>query len=287
MDKAIKQFWNKYYNPKRTPGVLYDFLSKDFKARDKKVMKDEGRSGFFKFNKISTIDFIYDLAKKTPFKSNEGHDIYMLETSFHEMMLICENVDFINEFKDTTGAFSICIRTRDKNKETETLGYYIVIDSDVYDYCEKYDFIKYVKYFTISHEIGHCINDDPIHQLDLPDEIAHTGDRMEVQECIDREINADIIGYKEVILSKWFGDFYFPIDLVLGTKYRKFQHVLNWMFCIYGKENLNQLRIAHNIEIDRLDNLGRKFLDTSVYRYQSSEDIARQKVFRDFFKKVS
>ena len=192
----------------------------------------------------------------------------------------------IEDYKDTTGAYALCIRTRDNKEKTETLSYYVVINSDVYDYCEKYGY-KYIKYFTIAHEIGHCINDNPIHPLDLPDEIAYTGDRMEVQECIDREINADIIGYNEVILSKWFGDFDFPINMALGMEYRRFQHVLNWMFCIYGKENLNQLRMAYNIERENLANLAYKFLDVSVYNHQSSEDIARQKVFKEFFKKAS
>lgn len=285
IDKSIKQFWNKYYNPKRTPGVLYDFLSKDFKARDKESMH-VARSDKLFGHCATVVDMIFDLAKKTPFKSNEGHEIYLLETSFHTLMLACKDVDFIKDCKDTTGAFAICIRTRDRNKETETLGYYVVINSDVYDYCEKYGF-KYIKYFTIAHEIGHCINDDPIHPLDLPDEIAHTGDRMEVQECIDREINADIIGYNEVILSKWFGDFEFPMNLALGMEYRRFQHVLNWMFCIYGKENLNQLRMAYNIEKENLANLAYKFLDISVYSHQSPEDVARQKIFKEFFQKAS
>ena len=285
IDKTIKQFWNKYYDKRTTPGVLYDFLSNDFKARDKESMHVAGSDKLFG-HCATIVDMIFDLAKKTPFKSNEGHDIYLLETSFHTLMLACKAVDFIKDYKDTTGAFAMCIRSRDRNEETETLGYYVVINSDVYDYCEKYGF-KYIKYFTIAHEIGHCINDDPIHPLDLPDEIAYTGDRMEVQECIDREINADIIGYNEVIISKWFGDFEFPMNLTLGMEYRRFQHVLNWMFCIYGKENLNQLRIAHNIERENLANLGYKFLDISVYNHQSSEDIARQKVFKKFFKKAS
>lgn len=283
IDKSIKKFWNKYYNPRTTTAVLYDFLAKDFKAKDKESMH-VARSDKLFGHCATVVDMIFELATKTPFKSNEGYDIYLLETSFHTLMLACKAVDFIDDYKNTTGAFAMCIRTRENGKTT--LGYYVVINSDVYDYCEKYGF-QYIKYFTIAHEIGHCINDDPIHPLDLPYEIAYTGNRMEVQECIDREINADIIGYNEVILSKWFGDFTFPIDLVLGTKYRKFQHVLNWMFCIYGKENLNQLRIAHNIERENLANLGRKFLNISVYNHQTSEDIARQKAFKKFFKKAS
>ena len=282
VDKSIKQFWNKYYT-KRRPGVLYDFLSKDFKARDKESMHDAGSDKLFG-HCATIVDMISDLAEKTPFKSNEGHDVYLLETSFHTLMLACKDSKFIEDYKDTTGAFAMCIRTRENGKTT--LEYYVVINSDVYDYCEKYGY-KFIKYFTIAHEIGHCINDDPIHPLDLPDEIAYTGDRMEVQECIDREINADIIGYNEVILSKWFGDFDFPINVVLGMEYRRFQHVLNWMFCIYGKENLNQLRIAHNLEKENLANLGYKFLDISVYNHQSTEDISRQNVFKEFFKKAS
>ena len=285
IDKTIKQFWNKYYDKRTTPGVLYDFLSNDFKARDKESMHVAGSDKLFG-HCATIVVMIFDLAKKTPFKSNEGHDIYLLETSFHTLMLACKAVDFIKDYKDTTGAFAIYIRSRDRNEETETLGYYVVINSDVYDYCEKYGF-KYIKYFTIAHEIGHCINDDPIHPLDLPDEIAYTGDRMDIQECIDREINADIIGYNEVIFSKWFGDFEFPINFVLGMEYRRFQHVLNWLFCIYGKDNLDRLRLAYNIDNEHLTDLGKKFLDLSVYSEQSSEDIARQKVFKRIFKKAS
>ena len=257
---------------------LIKYIDKNFPGLLRKLLKqekeDRKESKIRKAKYKSIDDYIWNTSAIIPFKSKEGNEIYMNEVSFHMLNLMFPDEKFIDRWIDTTGAFSTSYDLID-----DSVGYLICINSDVYDNLSEN--MDYIKYFTIAHEIGHCLNDDMIHPLNLDHSITSTEKRMEVKECIKRELNADKTGYEEVIYTDWFGDFKFNPKLTLTVTYRRYQHVCNWLYCTFGNMGVGILKLY--FQTNNLLDIGSKFLDLTVYKGTSTEDKKRRKLFEKYF----
>ncbi len=248
------------------PGLLRKLLKQE--KNDRKVSR-------MKKGKYKSIDnYIWKTSAPTPFKSKEGNEIHMNEVSFHMLDLMFPDEKFKDFYMDTTGAFSAAYDLID-----DSIGYLVCINSDTYDNLPKN--MDYIKYFTIAHEIGHCINDDMIHPLNLDHSIISSAKRMEIKECIKRELNADKTGYEEVIYTDWFGDFEFNPKLTLTVDYRRYQHACNWLYCVFGDMGVTILKLY--FQTNNLLDIGNKFLNLAVYKGNSSEDKERRKLFEKYF----
>ena len=254
-----------------------------FKSNDKKTIKT-----FYKnlkkykimnnFNKsFYHICQLHDT--ELPFTSKEGHKIYLSEFSFHEAMLLTNKNDDHYWWFDTTGAY--CCYFYYENEDGDSIPeYYIIINSDVYDYYNKYEATKNFKYLAIAHEIGHCLNDDPLHPLD-----HDFGDKPELRmyekDCIDRELNADKLGY-DIIEKGFFGDFCWNKYSMTNVE-RQSQHVLNWLFCRFGKDNIDKLMKFLGIPDENYVSLGSRVLMIDKYLNVSPEDQERLDLFKKTF----
>ena len=263
IDKKLSNYINKSF-----PKLLNKLLAAERKdKRNARKMK----KGF------SNVDeYIWKTSSLTPFVSNEGIKIYMNEVSFYMLDIMFPDEKFVEPFINSSGACSRAYELVD-----DSLVYVIIINSDVYNFIADKELL-YIKYFTIAHEIGHCINDDSKYPLDIDDSIAYTEKRMECKECIERELNADRIGYEKVIYGyEWFGDFEFNSKLTLTTTYRRYQHVCNWLYCKFG---INGLKVLKDyFKSDNILDIGSHFLNLKIYECNSTEDKKRRKLFEKYF----
>lgn len=134
-----------------------------FKNNDKKTIKTfynnlKNYKLMQRFNK-SLYHICQFYGNELPFTSKEGHKINIAEFSFYEAMLVMDKTESSDWWFDTTGAF--CVYFLYEENGNVIPEYYIIINSDVYDYYNNYKGTKNFKYLTIAHEIGHCLNDDP------------------------------------------------------------------------------------------------------------------------------
>lgn len=254
-----------------------------FKNNDKKTIKTfynniKNYKLMRRFNK-SLYHLCQFYGNELPFVSKEGHSISIAEFSFYEAILVMDKNESSDWWFDTTGAFCVNFFYEDE-KGNIVPEYYIIINSDVYDYYDKYEATKSFKYLAIAHEIGHCLNDDPLHQLDH--DFGDTPElRMYVKDCIDRELNADKLGY-DIIKKGFFGDFCWN-EYSMTNFQRQSQHILNWLFCEFGKDNVEELMKFFNIPDDKYISLGPKFLRTNHYLNVSPEDQERLDLFKKTF----
>ena len=263
MDKDLSNYINKSF-----PKLLKKLLAAE---RKDKIIANKMKKGF-----SNVDDFIWKTSSLIPFVSNDGTKIYMNEVSFHMLDMMFPDERFTKNTLDSTGAFARAYELND-----DSLVYVIIINFDAYNFIVEKG-LSYIKYFTIAHEIGHCINDDSKHPLDIDDSIAYTEKRMECKECIERELNADRIGYEKVIYGhEWFGDFEFNSKLTLTTTYRRYQHVCNWLHCQFG---INGLKVLKDyFQTDNILDIGSHFLNLKIYKCNSTEDKKRRKLFEKYF----
>ena len=259
---------------------LSDYISKTFPKLLERLLaterKDKRSARKMKKGFSSIDDYIWKTSGKTPFISDEGIKIYMNEVSFHMLDMMFPDEKLVENYIDSTGAYAKAYELVD-----DSLVYVVIINSDVYDFIAEKD-LSYIKYFTIAHELGHCINDDPKHPLDVDSSIAYTEKRMECKECIERELNADRTGYDKIIYEyDWFGDFEFNSKLTLTTIYRRYQHVCNWLFCRFGRNGLKVLE--EYFKSDNILDIGSHFLNLKVYNCNSTEDKKRRRLFEKCF----
>ena len=259
---------------------LSDHINRNFPKLLKKLLtaerKDKRSVRQLRKRFININDYLWKTSQITPFESNEGISIYLNEISFHLLDLAFPNGGFVDRWVTSTGAFATAFELTN-----DSTVYVVCINSDVYDFIGN-EKLLYIKYFTIAHEIGHCINDDSNHPLNIDHSIASTEKRMEVKECIQRELNADKTGYEKVILGyEWFGDFEFNPKLTLTTPYRRYQHVCNWLYCKFGTNGLKVLK--DYFRTDNILDIGSHFVDLKKYECNSTEDKKRRKLFEKYF----
>jgi len=259
---------------------LSNYINKSFPKLLKKLLaaerKDERIARKMKKSFSSIDDYIWSTSMLTPFVSNEGIKIYMNEVSFHMLDMMFPDEKFTDRKLGTTGAYATVYELSD-----DSTIYMVVINSDAYNFITEQK-LSYIKYFTIAHELGHCINDDLNHPLNIDDSIAYTEKRMEVKECIEKELNADRTGYEKVIFEyDWFGRFEYNSKLTLTTIYRRYEHVCNWMYCQFGCNGLEVLK--DYFKTDSILDIGSRFLNLKKYKCNSTEDKKRRKLFEKYF----
>lgn len=251
------------------PKTIIKILHNDIKLR----INERHERRFFK-----NIDsYLIACSEDVPFKSKNGLRIKLIETSFHRLSVVYPNGNnFLNNFIDSTGAFATYYEL--DNGETILL---VAINSDVYDndLCP-----KYIKYFTIAHEIGHCINEDQLNDslYEKYGRDIYNEKRAEIPECIEKEMNADKTGYEQIIIPGWFGDFKYNSELTLSRQYRVFQHELNYMTCLFGLENIDLLMKTEFTHTKDICQLSQYFVDYTS-NHTTTEDIKRKELFDKYF----
>ncbi len=285
---TTKDFWDKYYEGLYIDNC--DHLRIIFIQNDEQDMKINKVRKWFKTKTIydSVNDYIYHNAILTNLTSKEGVPIYTLLMPFHDIAVATNDASFLEAFKNTTGGFSILIR---KNKSSnsddragDVDGYYVVINIDTYNWFQRNNFAS-INSFLLAHEVGHCLNDHPRHQLKkIKKDISKTELRMENKTCIKREVNADKSGFKAFYDE--LRDATLDTDFPYSFDARCLQHYVNYLYTIYGKKNLDYILEWFRLHEQDIEYLFKKKLGLHLnYKAMTSEDFARRKQFEKYFVK--
>lgn len=212
----------------------------------------------------------FTFSEDTGLRDDADRRIFLAEVSWHDVAVSCNisEEEFIDQ-ANNSGACCIGIHTRDVTTGEKEDVDLVLINRDVYDIFSECD-MKYVKYFVIAHEIGHCMNGD-----------CYIGDH---DRSIREEIEADIRGY-EFLYTGWFGEFKFNTDRVMVPTVRRMQHILNCLMMHFGRKNADYIMKQYfsNYNGDYAKLFQEFWLDDGRYLNQSEEDLKRRKVFEQYF----
>lgn len=227
----------------------------------------------------------------TGLRSKKGIKIFMTLIPFHDFLLCNAKDDCIYSkgfLLETSGGFCFIVRDVQLTKETKDGGKTYDDPEDIYTIIINYDMYRVlcdygdedVALQLISHEIGHCLNDDSYESS---------------PRTIERETRADITGLDLIrecckTEKNFFTGFaaFNPKTVFentgnwMTTGCRGIQHIVNWMTAVFGYENL-YLAMEHcNVG---LISFAKNFLDTNFYmdgEWWNDEDTIRFRNIRKY-----